>query len=131
MKECVDLNQVRYYGVKKVDPKLLETLDKTIKLSRGLLFSKITKIMGQIKNLKNKIEATKDESEKAVLKAKLKKLADETNQMIKDFNSGEKKTTKKVVKKTKEEDDEAMSKETMYQLMSETSQRANLQKKRN
>ena len=54
MKKCVDLNQVRYYGVKKVDPKLLETLDKTIKLSRGLLFSKIMKIKGQIKNLKNK-----------------------------------------------------------------------------
>jgi len=90
MKECVELGQVRYFGVKKVDPKLLETLEnKGNKTSRGILFSKITKIKGQIKKLKSKIETTKDKNEKAELESKLKKLADEGNQMVKEFNSKE------------------------------------------
>lgn len=56
MKECIDAGQVRYYGVKKADPKLVETLDKKSKFSRDTLFTQIQTIKGKIKNLKNKMK---------------------------------------------------------------------------
>ena len=37
MQECLDMNQVRLYGIKKIDPKILEAHLKDKKMSKGRL----------------------------------------------------------------------------------------------
>ena len=68
MKECAEKGQVRYYGLKKVDSKLIERVlaeKKTgtggkMKTRRLDLICDIMEIKGEIKNLNNKIGALKD-----------------------------------------------------------------------
>lgn len=85
MKECADLGQIRYYGLKKVDPKLLENirLSKTKKESKKNLRLKLIGLRGRVKKIKSQIEFEKDKNKKAELNELLKK----TNKELTDIST--------------------------------------------
>lgn len=111
MKECAESGQIRYYGLKKVDPKMIELMQSVKKMpTRETLLKKATVIRvkyGKIKKeygknpdvkLKQQMDKYKKEYEKI---AKLLKLV-ETKQKTQKGSSkkSSKKTSKKVSKKT-------------------------------
>ena len=66
MKECLDAKQVRYYGLKKIDNKLVESVNKTKDTSYELTI-KITGLRGKLSKLKRDIDACKKTEEKKKL----------------------------------------------------------------
>lgn len=89
MKECVELGQVKYYGVKKVDQRLINdaiqgkklkskvnksgNIMEDLTLDMVMLGGKIKKLQGQLKAEKNKENAAKITKE---IESQQKKLAD-------------------------------------------------------
>src|ERR1700744_1382439 len=102
MKECVEAGKVSYYGVKKIDSKLLETVGKKNANPKDPDSYKI-KIMGlkgKVKNLTSKIKTEKDATKKKKFEQQLKKVEAEKNKFskgLKKLSSGKnnKKPTKK------------------------------------
>ena len=85
MKQCAEKGQIRYYGVKKVDPKML-TVMKT-KGSRGenrdkLVIEMVT-LRGRVRGLTKKIADEKDAKAKQKLKNDLAVTADELEKVQK------------------------------------------------
>ena len=79
MQECIDNKQVRYYGLHKIDKKLLEA-PKQKRISdkdREKQIGKLIIVKAKVKKLKEKIDDTDDVDEKAVLKDQLKALKKE------------------------------------------------------
>lgn len=76
MKECVEKKQVRYWGVKKVDSKILDTAQKNKNATqeRKVLFIKKVKLQAQIKGLYAKAKAEKDKDKREEMKKELQKL---------------------------------------------------------
>jgi hypothetical protein len=74
MKQCAEKKQIRYYGIKKIDPKTIEIAKKSSqkKRKRTTLITKISGLRGKIKNLKRKLEATKDKTKKKNNRKKFK-----------------------------------------------------------
>ena len=79
MQECIDNKQVRYYGLHKIDKRLLEApkQKKVSNKDREKQISKLIIVKAKVKKLKEKIEDTDDVDEKAVLKDQLKALKKE------------------------------------------------------
>jgi hypothetical protein len=63
MKECLDLKQVRYYGLKKIDTKLAESVNVK-KESKKDLMIKIAGLRGKLTKLKRDIDNSKNFEEK-------------------------------------------------------------------
>lgn len=82
MKECLDKNQVRYWGVKKIDPKLLELGKKKKDSIESLekLYIKLVTLRGRIKGINKKLADEKDKKEKDKLN---KELLDTKNELTK------------------------------------------------
>ena len=79
MKECVDLNKVNYYGVKKVDPIILNyKKHEKIEDEKTLQIKKVG-LMGKINKLKKDIGNIKDETERNKLKKEYEAYALEIN----------------------------------------------------
>lgn len=66
MKECAEKKQIRYYGVKKIDAKLLKLAQgkKEKKLTRDGAMLQLAKFRGKFKNLQGKLQATKKKEDK-------------------------------------------------------------------
>lgn len=100
MKECADMNQIRYYGIKKIDPKLIESITgtKINNKKREQLFREITRNKGKIKRLKEKIATLKDKDKdkKSGLQNNLEKLVIETNKLSKQFQDLERNSQKRM-----------------------------------
>jgi len=106
MKECAERGQVRYYGLKKIDKKLVEYASKDKKLRVGSktnlnkkrmeLILKDTDLAGKLKKLKSKFDLEKDTKEK-------NKLQKEINQIQKDMKENAKSidTVQNQIKKMK------------------------------
>ena len=81
MKECAEMGQVRYYGIKKVDKKLIDNIlnEKKRKSSsagkldakKQTLFESFVVLKAKIKKLEALIGATKDKKEKVKLEKEL------------------------------------------------------------
>ena len=88
MKECADAGQVRYYGLKKIDKKLVESAaankqakksSKISGLTRGEeIMIEISGVKGKIRNLMGKLQAEKKES----AKKKITKELDEVKEKL-------------------------------------------------
>lgn len=99
MKECAEKKQIRYYGVKKVDSKLIEaTKTKKKKSDYGLespgrrkLLSAMGSLRGKIKNIKRRIESEKNKDKKKDLETELAELNDKLKVVLKNFSEFEKK----------------------------------------
>ena len=57
MKQCVDKNQIRYWGIKKIDPKLLTLAKKVGQGGESLdkLYIKLVTLRGRIKGINKNI----------------------------------------------------------------------------
>lgn len=89
MKECAEKKQIRYYGLKKVDSRLVEIAKGTKKdvSGRTFLMNEITKHKGIIKRLKGKVLATKDKNAKEEVKKEIAGVIDKLNKLVKKFNA--------------------------------------------
>ena len=57
MKECAEAKQIRYYGLNKVDPKLVKVAKgKSLKSNRMKLVTESIKLKEKIKKLKESIK---------------------------------------------------------------------------
>ncbi len=92
MKECAEKRQIRYYGVKKVDPRLVDvaTGKRSKGQERGALIKEITKLKGTVKKGKAIMDAEKDKEKKAMLRADLEPIVALLNEKIRAFNATEK-----------------------------------------
>jgi hypothetical protein len=105
MSECVEMGQVRLYGLYKINPKLLEktkTKEKEKFLTEKELTSNIAKLRGVKIKLERELKGEKDSNKKKLIETKiaentveLKKIAE----LYKKVNSGEKIKSLKSAKK--------------------------------
>jgi predicted nucleic acid-binding Zn-ribbon protein len=66
MKECLELKQVRYYGLKKIDSKLADSINEK-KESKSDLMIKIAGLRGKLSKLKKDIDnSTKMEEKRKI-----------------------------------------------------------------
>jgi hypothetical protein len=63
MKECLELKQVRYYGLKKIDSKLADSINVK-KESKSELMIKIAGLRGKLSKMKRDIDNSKNFEEK-------------------------------------------------------------------
>ena len=88
MDECYTIGEVRYYGLNKIDSRVIENKKKkdlisTLETDYTMLLLKAKKNLIQIKALKKKIEDLKDEDEIKKINKKIDTLKDE-NSIIKE-----------------------------------------------
>jgi hypothetical protein len=88
MDECYTIGEVRYYGLNKIDSKVIENKRKkdiilTLETDYTMLLLKAKKNLIQIKALKKKLEDIKDQNEIKKTNKKIDSLKDE-NLIIKD-----------------------------------------------
>jgi hypothetical protein len=111
MKECAEKKQIKYYGVKKIDNKLLEIAigAKKDKNTRENALKEVFKLKGRVKNLEGKLQVTKDKEAKEEIKKDIEKIKKDIvkwNVKIEELSkkklsrTGSKKGSKKVSKKT-------------------------------
>lgn len=86
MKECVENKQIRFYGIKKIDAKLLSKIIKDKKQSKTLETLKEKEAKYSAK-LKNTLKDYEKENKKKVKNEKLlKELKDEYNDLVDKVN---------------------------------------------
>ena len=81
MKQCAELGEVRYYGIKKIDQKLVDAVDDAKKKNTSAtnklaskkksLEENYIKLIGKIKKVKDKLAVEKDKMAKLVLQKEL------------------------------------------------------------
>ena len=79
MKECAETGQVRLYGLKKIDPRILEAAKKNRKgrESRDSIILKIATLRGKIRGMNKKIDFEKNKKTKQTLNNDLQKLKED------------------------------------------------------
>lgn len=97
MKECADKKQIRYYGIKKIDPRLLEAAKKGSKISesRDKLAIKMVGLRGRVSRLNKEIAAEKDKKKKDALIAQLDKTKKELAEVSTKFAKADKARSQK------------------------------------
>ncbi|ARF09546.1 hypothetical protein Indivirus_1_169 [Indivirus ILV1] len=94
MKECVAKNQVRYWGVKKVDSRLLKKesikKEKSTKESRDKAAIKMIGLRGKVQKLTKQVSEEKDKKKKLALSKELEKAKKEFSEAVALFNKLEK-----------------------------------------
>lgn len=102
MKECAEKGEIRYYGIKKVDKRLIEGVKakKYKKLNKPQMYAKRGELTGKIKALKDKIKSEKDDIKKDKLKEEGKRLLRELKQIEETLKSGVKRLSRKLSKKS-------------------------------
>ena len=87
MKECAEKGQISYWGLKKIDPKLIESIQKGVekKESRDKLAIKMVGLIGRVNKLKKDIQGTKNSKEKTKLQKDLEKTEKELAEVRSKF----------------------------------------------
>lgn len=126
MKEAIEANQIRYYGVKKIDQRTIEKSREKQKNQETIrdLQNKKIRLMAKIKRMIKEIKAEKDINKKDKMKDEVRALAKEHDQYVNNINRLMKKEERpkqqvktvkqdkpnllkqmeKIIKKAKEED---------------------------
>jgi len=114
MKECAEAGQIRYYGIKKIDEKLVEHVKKSKKKkttqesAQDALKIQVVRIRGRLAAIKRELNGEKDKSkikklkdEQEKISTELKKLLEKLKNMLsrKASRSSRKKSSKKSKKK--------------------------------
>ena len=79
MQECFDVGKVMYYGVKKVDSKILSSNKNKEKDDIKSLEVKKGGLIGKYKTLKNKLEKKITEDEKKLIQKEIEDIKNEVN----------------------------------------------------
>lgn len=80
LEECTKMKQVRYYGVKKIDPDKVKQF-RVPKEKRELLLTKIGKVTGKLNRLKKNAPFEKDPVKKEKMKEDYRILVQEFNKL--------------------------------------------------
>jgi hypothetical protein len=92
MKQCADKGQIRYYGIKKIDSRLIQAdKDTKIGMNREQLIYKIKKKQFKMDKYKRRYRKEKDPKKKKELKIKFNKML----AIYKDFYDKYQKKAKK------------------------------------
>lgn len=96
MKECAEMNQIRLYGLKKADPKLIESIRKSSKRgeTRDKLGIKMIGLRAKVKRLNKEISAEKDKKKKDKLMSDLAKAKKELTEVHDKFIKADKERSK-------------------------------------
>ena len=99
MKECAEKNQIRYYGLKKIDSKILDSMKKkkSAANSEKELRALNIKLTGKVQRLLKDLKREKDTDKKDAMKDKARIVYKE----LKDVQEKIKKLSKKSKKKSK------------------------------
>lgn len=104
MKQCIESGEIRYYGIHKVDPKLLKSAkDKKVpdmsleklKIEIVGLKSRKNKLIRQIKSEKNETKKRQQKDDAIAINGKLKKKIELYRQIEKKQSSGKKQGSRK------------------------------------
>ncbi len=121
MKECAEIGQIKYWGEKKIDKKMIELVVDGKKKKKSLsvmkkeyetLMIKSAGIAGKVKNLIRKIQSEKDEK-------KIKKLKAEKQKLEKQFTDMRQKAVaikEKIAKEEKKNEEKKSSKKSSKKL---------------
>jgi hypothetical protein len=100
MKECAEKGQIRYYGIKKIDTRVLETAKQSSSMpKRDAVIKKVALYKGKVKKLRDNVEYEKDKKKLKTFKADLEKAEKELKEYNKLFSQIEKARDKKQTKK--------------------------------
>lgn len=107
MKECAEKGKISYYGIKKVDSKIVELANAPAsakKTESQKLRIKVVGIRGKIKNLSGQIKVVKDKTKKVELEKELKDNEKQLKKTLKELQKemvkeGQKRLSKKGSKK--------------------------------
>lgn len=124
MKECVEMGQVRYYGIKMIDSKLIDASKKSknIMQDRKVLINRKIKLTAQIKKLLDKVKNEKNKGIQSEMKEEARSLLLSLNK-VKDKLSIVDKEVEKI--KTRES-----KKERNRECKEESKRKAALRKKK-
>lgn len=101
MMECAEKSQVRYYGLKKIDPKIIEAVKKRKSKpnTREQLLLKHVEVNGKKKKLAATVEKEKDKVKKAKFEKELKKATEQLKLINESLRAIEAKREKEKQKK--------------------------------
>lgn len=87
MKECAEKKQIRLYGIKKIDSKLLELAKGSKKdaNTRDNAIHNLSKFKGKLKNLEGKLSVTKKKEDKEEVTIQIEKIKKEIDKWSKKF----------------------------------------------
>ena len=105
MIECAEKGQVSYWGLKKIDTRIMENIKTKKKVSLDKSRTNKIKLDTRLKKMVKDLESTKDKEKKQSLKKDIEKTKTELEKATKIYKeafklSEEKKASKKIVKKT-------------------------------
>ncbi len=105
MVECAEKGQVMYWGVKKIDNRVLENVQGQKKVSLDKARTNKIKLDTRLKKMVKDLENAKDKEKKQTLKKNIEKTKKELEKATKEFKeafkiSEDKKASKKLTKKT-------------------------------
>ena len=108
MKDCAEKGQVTYWGLKKIDNKILESSQKNKKVSLDKARLNKIKLDTRLKKLNKDLDNTKEKEKKTTIKKEIDKTKKELEKATKNFKEAfklsedkkaSKKTTRKATKK--------------------------------
>lgn len=100
MKECAELGKVNYYGVKKVDTRVLNNVVPLKKLNLDKVRAVKIGVDARLKKLNKDYESIKDSEKKKTIKKEITKTKKELEKATKDYKETFKKVEEKKAKKT-------------------------------
>lgn len=131
MRQCAEKKQIRYYGVKKLDPIQLKIAlgneNKKAQKTRNKLIKEMGSLRGKVKLAKAKRNNKKlTEQEKAQVEKKVQEAVDKLNETVREFNNVENKIKgnkqkQKVVEKQEIKEFKQVVKEEIQQAKKEGS----------
>lgn len=102
MKECVEDGEIRYFGVKKVDPKMIKLAgSKKKKVTAAKMLPKVTSLDAKERRLKEDIKYEKDKKKKKELTKELDKISKERKEVRTKYNELLRKEEKERKEKSK------------------------------
>lgn len=103
MKECAEMGKISYYGIKKIDSKTLEMIQKKKNITKDLekMKVKLVGIKGELKKLKTDISKEKDKKTKKKMETEYKEKEKKFDELLKEYQKMNKEKESKKTKKTK------------------------------
>jgi hypothetical protein len=105
MKECAEKGQVSYWGLKKIDTKILENTKSVKKMSLDKTRTNKIKLDTRLKKLTKDLDVAKDKEKKSTLKKEITKTKKDLEKATKEykeaFRLAEEKKASKSSKKNK------------------------------
>ena len=105
MKECVEMGQVRYYGIKMIDSKLIDASKKSknIMQDRKVLINRKIKLTAQIKKLLDKVKSEKNKGIQSEMKEEARSLLLSLNKVKDKLSIVDKEVEKIKIRESKKE----------------------------